>query len=463
MYNHSNQYRCDIIRGKSKTEMDNLLPSYAKVIDDICPCQIDVFTIEFNKRLADYLSAEQRKTIDNHRTEIAGKLFGMYFIASDGYVYASDRTKKFLEDLDQPAFFKDICYKMQFPNGMQKLGTVKDRVRNNIKVRPNAFVLKVLQYAKNVGITLSKKELGYYVLNSLDVLQGIANPIEVIEQIKNDRKSGIKRVVNKEGRAYSYNHQHINEQLNYLELANLIYSSNDGDVWLNDNEENATTIIADSWNEELLFNVYEYDLESKEGRKQFQFEWDEYYGKLSNKVNSFTTSIASLGIGKDNDEKTKKQSEGSNVDLGDDGELYVYEYEKNRVHNFNPRLVNKVLALGRTKGLGYDIQSVIAETGDNSEFVKYIEVKSTKRVTMPDINNEFWMDTINLTRNEWVAALQHKDFYSVYRVYFVRNSVLMCKLDNIYQLNQDNKINVVPMIYRLDFKSDAIKEIISEE
>lgn len=46
--------------------------------------------------------------------------------------------------------------------------------------------------------------------------------------------------------------------------------------------------------------------------------------------------------------------------------------------NFNAHLVNKVLGLGKTKGLGYDIQSVIAEPGDFSEFVKYIEVKSTR-------------------------------------------------------------------------------------
>lgn len=43
MYNRLNQYRCIIIRGKSQKEIDDLLPAYAKVIDDITPCEEGVF------------------------------------------------------------------------------------------------------------------------------------------------------------------------------------------------------------------------------------------------------------------------------------------------------------------------------------------------------------------------------------------------------------------------------------
>lgn len=98
MYNHFNQYRCIIIRGKSQKEIDDLLSAYAKVIDDITPCETEVFSRKFNELLAPCLSADKRikKTLDNHRTEIAGKLFGMYYVEENGYVYASDRTKKFL-------------------------------------------------------------------------------------------------------------------------------------------------------------------------------------------------------------------------------------------------------------------------------------------------------------------------------------------------------------------------------
>ena len=165
MYDHSKQYRCTIIRGKSQSEIDDMLPAYASVLDSICPCSIQEFPSLFNERLAIYLSENKRKkkTLDNHRTEIAGKLFGMYYV-QDEYVYISERTLKFIEDTDQPAFFKDVCYKFQVPNGMQKTATVLTRIKDNLSLRPNAFVLKVLDYAKNAGIRLSKKDIGYMFL-----------------------------------------------------------------------------------------------------------------------------------------------------------------------------------------------------------------------------------------------------------------------------------------------------------
>lgn len=122
MYNHDNQYRCTIIRGKAQKEIDDLLPAYAKVIDEICPCDITDFQRLFDTSFGRYLpGGTAQKTLDNHRTEISGKLFGMYYLANDGRIYASERTLKFLADSDTPAFFKDICYKAQFPNGTQKI------------------------------------------------------------------------------------------------------------------------------------------------------------------------------------------------------------------------------------------------------------------------------------------------------------------------------------------------------
>ena len=55
MYKHENQYRCTIIRGKSQKEMDDLLPAYAKIIDEICPCVENEFINLFNCKLQDYV------------------------------------------------------------------------------------------------------------------------------------------------------------------------------------------------------------------------------------------------------------------------------------------------------------------------------------------------------------------------------------------------------------------------
>lgn len=470
MYDHTRQYRCTIIRGKSKKDMDDLLPAYALVIDEICPCPADEFDQRFNNAFQRFLPESDRikKTLDNHRTEISGKLFGMYYRADDGMVYESERTMKYLEDNDQPAFFKDICYKMQFPNGMDKSQTVQARVSEEISIRPNSFVLKLLQLAKTANQPITVKDIGYYVLNSLDVLQGKANPYEVLEAIVNDHNAGIQREIKAYGedgkpKASSYTMQHIREQLNYLELANLIRITDDKRVILNPNEMETINVFTQEFDKAPAFDVYSYDLGTIEVRKAFQYDWDSYYARLSAYASAFATSSDALSFQEGSDEKKdeKKDDKKTGVNLtefGDEGEALVYEYEKKRVAAYKPLLANKVLSLGKTKGIGYDIQSVFAEPGDMDEFVKYIEVKSTKRYTCPDPNDSMWVDTLNITRNEWVAAKQHRQFYSIARVYFTSQGVTMFILSNVAEKLEDGRMSATPMTYRVDFSNTSVDQ-----
>lgn len=465
MYDHTKQYRCTIIRGKSQKEMDDLLPAYAKVIDEICPCVHEAFESLFNNAFQRYLPESERikKTLDNHRTEISGKLFGMYFFSDDGMVYESERTQKYLEDNDQPAFFKDICYKMQFPNGMQKISTtVMQRVEDGINVRPNAFVIKLLQIAEMAKVDITKKALGYYVLNSLDVLQGHASPYEVLEAISRDQHNGIERDIVVPGKASSYTHQHINEQINYLELANLIRITDDKRILLNPNEKETTDLFAKVYDEKPEFDVYSYNLDILKARKEFQFDWDAYYARLSAYAGHFATSSEALVFAEKKEEPEKEERKrGMNLkEFGDEGEALVFEYEKKRVSSFNTRLANKVLSLGKTKGIGYDIQSVIAEPGDEAEFVKYIEVKSTKRLTCPDIDDPLWIDTLNITRNEWVAAQQHRKYYAIYRVFFTRDGIIIFVIENVAEKIKDGRIQAIPMTYRIDFSNNSVTKTI---
>jgi len=78
----------------------------------------------------------------------------------------------------------------------------------------------------------------------------------------------------------------------------------------------------------------------------------------------------------------------------------------------------------------------------NPEFVKYIEVKTTKRVTAPDLNNANWEDTVYITKNEMDAACQHKELYSIYRVYFCRKEVVIYVTDNVYTKKEAGTIRV---------------------
>ena len=470
MYDHTKQYRCTIIRGKSQKEMDDLLPAYALVIDEICPCPASEFEERFNNEFQRFLPKSERikKTLDNHRTEISGKLFGMYYRTEDGMVYESQRTLKFLEDNDQPAFFKDVCYKMQFPNGMDKSQTVQSRVSEEINIRPNAFVLKVLQLANTAKQDITVKDIGYYILNSLDVLQGKANPYEVLEAIVEDHKAGLQRDIqafDEEGKpkASSYTKQHIREQLNYLELANLIRVTKDKRVVLNPNETETINLFTKEFDKDPEFDIYSYDLTNLEVRKQFQYDWDAYYARLSAYASQFATLPDAIKFEPEEKPKDKEKPKKDGINLtefGDEGEALVYEYEKARVAAFNTRLANKVLSLGKTKGIGYDIQSVIAEPGDEAEFVKYIEVKSTKRLTCPNLNDSLWVDTLNITRNEYVAAHQHKEYYSIFRVFFTRDGVFVFVIENVAEKIKDGRIQATPMTYRVDYSSTAVKGLI---
>ena len=463
MYDHRKQLKCAIIRARAISDVDNLLPKYATVIDNLCPCTKAKFEEGFNNAFREYAISKARnksnekaikKTLDNHRTEVSGSLFGMHYEV-DGIVYSSERNKKFLEDNDQPAFFKDWLLKMQFPNGMQKSQTYLKMVEEKLCCHPYSILLRVLEYARRSDIVLLKQELGYYIFNSEDVLKGNATANEVFDQIMNDKRGGIppRKIIIPDGESTSYD-QHVGDQLKYLQLANLIYIDGQ-EVKINPHEMKSINRFIELINKPLGFDVYKYDLSNVENRKRFETDWAIYYGQLSKYADDLATPVESLLLPVDEEPKKLKRT-NNKIELGDEGEEFVLNFEKDRVSKFNAHLVNKVLGLGKTKGLGYDIQSVIAEPGDFSEFVKYIEVKSTKRVTAPDLKDEVWTDTINITRNEWIAAMQHKEFYSIYRVYFIRGGVVMYIIKNPYQKKMDNIIDVVPLTYRVDFQNNSI-------
>ncbi len=455
-YNPESQFRCTIIRGKAKTDLDNLLPAYAKIVEEICPIGFQEFPERFNMELSKHIPESTKKTLDNHRTEIAGKLFGLYFIDRDGVVRCSERTLAFLGNNDQPFFFKDICFKFQFPNGMDSVNTIQEKMNNGVRIRQFSYLLQLMLLAMNVGKALTKDEIGYYVLNSLDALRGNVTPSEVLERIFSDRERKIQNKVYYEGKASSYSFQHINEQLNLMELANLVRIFS-GSVVLNKMEMEAIQYIASYWDKPLGFDIYMYSLESVDDRNKMYREWESYYSRVSEgALVKFITRVEALGYEPEigTGEEILKTRMGL-IELGDEGEIYVYNYEKERVSRFNKRLVNKVKLFGKIKGLGYDIQTIVAE-GENAEFVRYLEVKSTKRVTAPRLDENGWTETLNLTRNEWVAAQQHRQAFFIYRVYFTGVGVIVYALMDPYGKNEDGRIRVTPVNYRLDFSSLAV-------
>ncbi len=456
MYNPNNRYRCTIIRGKAQNVVEDVIPAYAYVIMKSEGLGKNEFKVAFDAYLSKFLPSPVEKTLDNHRTEIAGKLFGMYYFI-DNKLEVSDRTKLILENEDLPFFFKSIVWNFQFPNGMDSIQTIEDKINHRIKLRPFHFIVALLKRAEELDITLTKNEIAYYVLDSQDALEGIATIEEVLDVIKYDRNRGTSNKVQyfkEDGtlKESSYSMQHISEQINLLELSGVIFQiahGHDKLIKLNHKEKSfINRLISEKYNV-LEFDIYTYFISKVRDTKEMFMAWDRYFSLLPKNFKIEETSVDSLSFDKEEAGIALSVSY-SPLDIGNEGEIIVFRKEKERVKLFNQRLSqHKVLSLGKQRGLGYDIQSVWADLASTfnkeADGVFYIEVKSTKRITKPSLSAA---DKIILTRNEWLAAKQHGESYSIFRVYLTRSGTYVYKIFN--PLNHSNSF-CVPINYNYEF------------
>ena len=463
MYTPENQYRCTIIRGKSQTEMEDLLPVYANIVHKYCPCTEETFRNSafsdlsytlFHTREFSQLPKNKQKTVKNHYTEIMGVLLGLFYPKYDAeakevIIHETDSCRFLIEKSDFPTFFKNLCLNYQFPNGEKKITTIQKEMELGIKLKPFCFVVKLLHIANSHKQLLSKQEIGYYALNNLDVLCGNVSADEVFNRIMEDRLNGIKR--NKLSGSNEW--QHIKEQFNLLELANLVEHDSER-IWLNSEEASAIALFIKKQNSPM-FDVYSYNLNTTVRRKQIVQDWKEYNGKFNMELLNTSPVLGYIDNAKLKGGVTAIKS---TTDLGNEGEALVFKLEQERVKFYKERLVNKVLLLGKTKGLGYDISSIEAdENPENPEFARYIEVKSTRRTTRPSFNQN-WTDSLNITRKEWVAAQQFGTAYNIYRVYFTKSEVIVVRIHNPFALSKEGKIEVFPTIYQMDFSSNVIQK-----
>lgn len=465
MYKPENQYRCTIIRGKSQQDMENLLAFYAQMVTRYCPCNEDEFNSYCNRELAkklfqtasyETLPDSNKKTIRNHLTEIAGKLLGLYWTSEEGIVYATEACNFLIEKADFPAYFKNLCLNFQFPNGTQKIQTIKERLDAGINFRPFCYIVALLYYAQSQPekYLLTKQEIGYYVLNNLDVLQGKVSYKEVYTRIIEDRKNKVRRPA----LSGSHDWQHIKEQFNLLELSNIVCVDREF-IWLNKNEAKAVQLFLAEL-EKPLFDICAFDLETPSGVTSMYSHWEKYFGTLNPKITECSTHFDSSSIEiADASEMLKKRGAVglTTTEMGDQGEALVYKLECERIKNYKERLVNKVLLLGKTKGLGYDISSIEgSENPKHPEYARYIEVKTTIRVTEPTFN-DIWSDSLNLTAKEWIAAEQYGAYYNIYRVYLTKTRAIIVRINNPYQKADSGEIEVYPTIYQMNFGKESIE------
>lgn len=448
--------------------MEDLLPYYAKMVAKFCPCEESAFQTSCCKALAktlfhteayEELSDSNKKTVRNHLTEIAGTLLGLYYPVQEGnvvYIYKSESCQHLLDNNDYPTFFKNLCLNFQFPNGEKKSNYVKIEMEKGIHIKPFCYVVDLLYYAEQQSpkVLLEKQEIGYYVLNNLDVLQGSV-PVDVVyARIIADRKSGKKR----DRLSGSNQWQHIKEQFNLLELARIV-EMDQKYIWLNPSEAKSIALFL-KLKKDFIFDAYSYSLDTLEGRNAYAADWRRLNGRFHQELDNHdsVTEDKLVIVGKEG-QIAKGGTTKTTVDIGDEGEALVFRLEQERVRSYKERLFNKVLMLGKTKGLGYDIASVEAgEYPKNPEMGRFIEVKTTVRTTEPNFSNPAWLDSLNLTAKEWVAAEQHGDFYNIYRVYITKKKKIVVRINNPFKLAEEGYIDVYPTIYQMSFNSSVIEK-----
>lgn len=464
-YNLDRHYRCTIIRGRGQSQLEDFLPLYVSMVSQSCPSGKEEFKLSCQKVLSnalfgtsefDSLTEGKRKTINNHITEIAGALLGLYYPSvenGDVIMRKSQTCAALQEQQDYPAFFRGLCLNFQFPNGARKPQSCIEDLRNGIRFKPYCFIVKLLLYAQDrpTPILLSMQEIGFYALSNLEVLQGRVSCEEVYDAILSDRANGVRRTALHGSNEW----QHIKELFNWLSLTNMTVADKTY-IWLNPKEAEAIRLFAES-EKSFGFDAYSYDFNSEEARKRFYNDWKKFYSSLPQEMGAAKSeevvSPVSAAVN-----VASRQAIKSSTDLGDEGEALVYRLEVERVKAFKPRLANKVLLLGKTKGLGYDVLSIEAdEMPQDPEMNRFIEVKSTRRTTEPNFDLA-WIDSVNLTAKEWLAARQHGRFYNVYRVYFTRSKVIVVRVNNPYQLAQESKVEVYPTNYQMDFSGAVIEK-----
>lgn len=484
MYDPSQQHRCVIIRGKTQQEMEDILSCASELVYESCFQPFDSFRDKARDRLAQRsyranyqdLPEGKKKTIDNYFTEIITKLFCLYRQDCNeneaNTINISPSCSMFLVRGDMPAFFKNLCLNFQFPNGMQKYRgagdtTIETSIDWSISSKPLVFIVALLDAAKNEGLQIRAPHLYYFVLNSLHVLQGVATVSEVLAAIRRSIEiNSVPTLPNPEKKKESYVTQHLREQLNLLKLANIIRisSCSSKNVYLN---------IAESTSIELFLE------EARNyGGINFPFtstmlgdvhslarEWERYYGSVRYDERLLLTPAAALQwdintIVRSTEVLTREQPTGASTqEIGNEGERIVLDYERARLQQCNSSLVRKLKDRTAERGIGYDIESVDAdENPENSEHVRFIEVKTTKRTTSPVYTEPDWTDSFSITRNEWLRASQFCSAYYIYRVVITPGDCLILKIKNLSSQadSKDKRLQVTPINYKVDIFNDSI-------
>lgn len=450
MYDVQIQNRYAFIRGKAKTELDTMLLPLANFCGKYDGAEVADFRIDFNNYMRELMPRLRQKAVDNWRTEILRSLFGLIG-QNDNHYYVTDRCLRLQASQDQTLFFKEITYNFQFPfpSNVDFFETL------DLRCRPGPAVIQTIRLAGESGLRLTANDLFVYVLNSFDVQRGKAEIGEIVEQIASDRRTRVRREL-PPAENNARRTQHLREFLGYLELSNMLRIDSDNVLWLVATERGALEAFS-----ELDYRTLLLAPESSHGfttRDELREHWDGLWTRISPEIESkFKQSDLIPSSPLENLPESSRGGSGSPIavplpeqttDIGRAGELIVLQEERKRLARSNPDLLRKLKDRSSERGIGFDIQSVLAdwaaEEQEQDDFA-YLEVKTTRRVTPVDPDGPDW---ISLTRNEWLKARDSGGRYFIIRVYLTSDGYQLLRIQN--PLERDG-VRVVPQEFRVDF------------
>lgn len=423
-----------IIRGRGQTEMDTLLSVFASLVERNTPNGPDTFEEQMIGDLKSIFPKQENKTHRNYLTETIGQLFSMFY-EDKGSIQMSPLALKLLQDGDQPSFFKVLISNLQFPNPMAKVNKYDSEIADGLGVRPLVLVLDLLRLASAAKDKISFTELAFFVLNSIPALQGSQSASALYEIILSARLEKLELP----SFSGSFARQHIKEALSLLILANFVRSDSEY-YWINPLEEPSIVEVCNFAAESELFRVRDTD----EKHYEFQQFWKKHltdYSKVPQAI--LETDVAALGPA-DPMVLVKKSGKRKANDIGREGELLVIRYENKALEEAFPGLGFKAMDFTAKRGIGFDIESRFYEPGDLNGMPHRIEVKSTLRVTKPNVRESAVPDSFNLTRSEMIAVDTYLDSFSIYRVYIFAGGYHIHILRNPANLSKDKLVSFIP-------------------
>ena len=403
---HTEEYRFSFIRGRAGQELDSKLPLLIEVLEEsLSGNDWKTAKAEASKKWRALHNCQQ-KTADNWITEIGATLLGLVTHHHDGSCSLSELAVKLQSDLDQPAFFKVLASRIQYPNPMNKRQNYERSRADGLHIRPLVLVLETLDLVEG---SASYEELRTFILANRGALTGSLSPSTLAEEIHTARQ--LQRGMNAQRRKHnSRDDQHITELLTILEVSNLLLRRGDS-YFVNERERVAINWIKAESSSSGLFREFD----DKETYEQFRNDWSVSFGSnlSSDSLESVETppgALTSVTIESDGPHYGQSTS-----DIGREGEDIIYSRELERVRTLRPQDQNHVRNRSNERGIGYDIQSVWCE-GENPGTFKFIEVKTTKRSTQPKEGDSL-IESITFTANEYRAAKTHRQNFVMCRVY----------------------------------------------